>query len=412
MEAKEKTPLISDQGTLPEATKQLKRWPRPVSLLLEFRRKYILAAEPVVFLFMFGTFLQLSLYQQYAYNRYAQDLFREELNWTGGFNFCMNADVVDSYLGNGTKASLLITQKASYVSLANSITGQLPGIFASILYRSLSDQIGRKPLLIVIGIAGIANSVLTIVLMFGNWPVEILPAISAINGLAGGLPGMLTLVFAYTADITSQRWLTLRLALLESMIFIGGSLALLINGQWLNATNCMFPGPEYLYLGSSVALIVYTIVWLPESLSPQERRERRQNVSMWKVATRGLKLYFSKEYSRWKIWLGTASLFIGYFLAVGIGDISTFFLIGPPLSWNPSLIGLYQAMIQGASGVALFTLVPIMTALKVPDPLIILLGFGWAAVTSVATTFVQVTWQMFLGEFNVSLMCACVCVRV
>ncbi len=395
-EDSEKAPLISTETSIQTIAKERIKWPKPIALLLEFRHKFILAAEPVMLLFTFGIILQNSVYQQYFYNRYGRQLFREELNWTGGFNFCMNADVLDSFLGNGTHK--IVTQKSSYLSLVNGVAGLLPGIIATLLYGPLSDRIGRKPIMIVIGIAGIANSTLTILLMYADWPMEILPAINAINGLVGGFPGMLTVVFAYTADISSKQWLTLRLGVMEAMIFIGGALAVLLNGQWLNATNCMFPGPEYLYLGSSILMIIYVVTWLPESFTSHQRKERRQNASLLKVATRGLKLFFSKEYSAWKLWLGVGAMFIGYFLTLGNAEISTLFLLGPPLIWNPALIGLYQAMTQGVFGLALFSLLPLLVMLKVPDPVILLLGFAWAAGASVATTFVQVTWQMFLGE--------------
>ncbi len=396
----EQTPLISTETTsiqtINTKSKEQIKWPKPVALLLKFRHKFILAAEPVLLLFTFGMILQNSIYQQYFYNSYGRQLFREELNWTGEFNFCMNADVLDSFLGNDTQ--LIVTQKSSYLSLINGVAGQLPGIIATILYGPLSDRIGRKPLMIVIGIAGIANSALTILLMYADWPMEILPGINAINGLVGGFPGMLTVVFAYTADVTSTRWLTLRLGVMESMIFVGGALALLLNGQWLNATHCMFPGPEYLYLGSNILMIIYVVAWLPESLTSNQRRERRQNASMLKMSIRGLKLFFSKEYSAWKLWLGVGAMFIGYFQEVGNTEISTLFLLSPPLSWNPDLIGLYQAMALGAFGLALFSLLPLLVVLKVPDPVIMLLGFAWAAGANVGIAFVQVTWQMFLGE--------------
>ena len=378
---------------------------RCLDLLLKFRSKHILSVEPVLFLFMFGTVLQSALFQQYAYNRYGREMFREELNYTGQFNFCMNADVVDDYLGNGS--SKLVTQKASYLSLAYGVTGQLPGIVAALVFGPLSDRIGRRPLMVVISSAGIVNAALTLALMYSNWQLEILPAINAINGLVGGLPGMLTVVFAYIADITSKRWLTLRLGIVEAMIFTGGALAVLINGQWLNASNCSFTGPIYLYLTSSTVIIIYTIVWLPGSLTAAQRKERIRNVSFCSVATRGLKLFFIKEYSRWTLWLCGLAMFNVYFLAIGVSEINTLFLLGPPLSWDPGRIGLYQALTQAMFGVGLFTLLPVLVALKVPDPLVMLLGLIWAAVMSTAIGFVQVTWQMFLGESSTQ---GCVCV--
>ena len=206
--------------------------------------------EPVLFLYMFGVYLGLGLNEQYIFNLYGRQEFAKSSNYTGVWNgSCINAEVLDDNLGNDT--GRLVETKTSYLNLYMGITGQLPSVFAALFYGPLSDRIGRKPVILIIAISGCLTSVLTLLLVYMEWSLMAFIAIVAVNGLAGGIPGMLTALYSYIADVSSRKWLTLRLGVLESMIFISGMLALVIAGQWLEVTNCQFSEPYYIPLHGS-----------------------------------------------------------------------------------------------------------------------------------------------------------------
>lgn len=393
----EKARLLPNPPTQNESVAT--RWPKPVSLLLTFRSKYILTIEPVLFLFMFGVYLEISVLQQYIFYRYGQEMYKEEQNYSGPFNFCMNVETLDQDLGNGTGNH--VSEKTSYLSLATGVTSQLPGIIAALIYGPLSDRIGRKPIMIVIPCASCLSAVLILLLMYLEWPVEFLAGITTINGLVGGLPGMLTVVYSYVADVSSKRWLTVRIGIMEAMIYTSGSVALLITGQLLKVSECSFQDPFFLYLFSSLISILYVLLWLPESVTSEQRKEKLQDRSasnLFRVVSRGFRLFYLKDYSRWRLLLCTIAMFFGYFIAIGAGNISILFLLNYPLRWLPDLIGLFQAMSEAVHGLCLIIILPILVALRVPDGLIMFIAFVWSGVTFVAIGFVQQTWEMFLGK--------------
>ena len=332
-------------------------------------------------------------------------MYKEELNYSGPFNFCMNVETLDQDLGNGT--GNYVSERTSYLSLAIGITSQLPGIFAALIYGPLSDRVGRKPIMIVIPCASCLSAILILLLMYLEWPVELLAGIVTINGLVGGLPGMLTVVYSYVADVSSKRWLTVRIGIMEAMIYASGSLALLISGQWLKASECSFQDPFFLYLFASLMIILYVLLWLPESVSSDRRNEKLQNRSasnLFRAVSRGFRLFLLKEYSRWRLWLCTAAMFFAYLIALGAANVNILFLVNYPLRWLPDLIGLFQAMSEAVHGLCLIILLPILVALRVPDGVIMFVAFVWAGVSLVAVGFVQQTWQMFLGKTLFTLM--------
>ena len=181
----------------------------PVSLYLRFRRAKIVTVEPVVFLYMFGLFLNFSVSEQYLFNRFGRELFASRLDDHGPFNFCMSTQVLNEYIGNDTqhnrKAGDVAETKTAGINLVASLLGQLPAIFAALLYGPISDRTGRKPAMLIMASASAVTGLLLVLMVHYNWSVYWILPLSVINSLAGGIPGLLTLVYSY------HRYYTLRL---------------------------------------------------------------------------------------------------------------------------------------------------------------------------------------------------------
>ena len=389
--------LIEPQGS---------KWSRfnPVSAYLRFRRAKLLTVEPVIFLFMFSVIMNLSVGQQYLFNRFGREMFAERLNYTGSFNFCMSTDVLNEEIGNDTKshqkAGDVVQTETAVLSLVSSLLGQLPSIFAALLFGPISDRIGRKSIMLILSTSATITGLLSVLLVHFNWSLYWILPLSFINALAGGIPGMLTVIYSYIADISSHKWLTLRLGIVESMIFFGTTLGLVTGGQWLEGTNCKFEGPYILYCAGNFAIILYVIFLLPESLTSEERKQRMadKNQSGLQHVARGFKIFFRKnDYSRWRIWSGAIIMFILYLVITGDGDISTPFLLHAPLKWTPGYIAIFQAINQLTVGVAIFTIIPILVVLRFPDPLILTVGMLWGSLFTFLTGFVRKDWQMWTG---------------
>ena len=330
--------------------------------------------------------------------RYGRQKFEEALNYTGPFNFCMSTDTLDHNIRNGTGD--VVESETANLNLITGITGQLPSIFAALAYGPLSDKIGRKPIILIVAIGGCLTATLNLIIIYFNLSLWLLIPVTLLSSLTGSLPGMLTGVYAYVVDVSSHKWLTLRLGFLESMIFISGAISLAVTGTWLRKSQCYFQYPMWLCLACNLGVIVYVLFLLPESLTRLERKEKMKNrVTGIRVLIRGVKIFVVKEYySRWRLWFAIIMMFFLYLTAIGVSDISTLFLLHRPLEWGPQLIGIYQSLAELAQGITLLFLLPSLVAICIPDSMIILIGIVINFALFLATGFVQSAWEMFVGR--------------
>ena len=393
------------EGGAPEdeaAARSSRRGPirGPIDAYLWFRRARIVTVEPVLFLYMFGLFVSLSATQEYVFNWYGREMLRKHAGFTGSFNVCMSTDLLNEEVNetNGKKAGDIVQASAAWLSLGSTLLGQLPSIFAALIYGPLTDRIGRKPVMLVMASAGSVTAILITLTVHFNWPVYWFIPITLINSLAGGIPGILTVVFSYIADVSSTKWLTLRLGIAESMVFFGTTASLAIVGVWLEKTNCKFVELYVVYFIANILILLYVLLLLPESLTQSQRKER-QRMSGLRQVTRGLKFFFTKnEYSRWRLWFAIVSMFLSYMVFSGAAEISTLFLLHKPLSWTPGSIGIFQSISQLALALSIFLLLPLFVYLRIPDPLILIVGVVWGTVSYFLTGFVRSGWEMYTSE--------------
>lgn len=267
------TSLLASKHEQPDVPRR--SW-NPFTMCLKFRRKMFITVEPVLFLYMFGLYLLLSVEEQYIFNRLGREECITELNFTEPFNFCMSTGALNKFIGRGTGNK--VEAETSFLDLYVGVAGQLPSIFAALFYGPFSDRIGRRPIMLIyIAMAACLTGVVTLIIMYLNLTLFLLIPLALVNALAGSLPGMLTAVYSYIADVSSKKWLTLRIGILESMIFIGGTISLALSGQWLLKTSCNFEGAIWMYLACNLIIVVYVLLWLPESQTKLQQRERMKN---------------------------------------------------------------------------------------------------------------------------------------
>ena len=180
----------------------------PIGAYLSFRRAKIITAEPVLFLYMFGMFMSLSVGQEYIFNWYGRKMLREH-DYTGPFNFCMSTDILNEIprnLTHGKKAGDIVQGQASILSLGTTLIGQLPSIFAALVYGPLTDRIGRRPIMLLMGSAGALSGLLFTLAVYFSWSIFWFIPLTLITSLTGGIPGILTVVYSYIADVSSTQW--------------------------------------------------------------------------------------------------------------------------------------------------------------------------------------------------------------
>ena len=215
-----------------------------------------ITVEPVLFTFMLSMFMTFPLLQQLAFKKICQNDF--------GTDACKNL----------TKANEdTVQSKTSHWILYQSLAFTLPSILSSLIFGSWSDKVGRKFTLVLPLIGAVlqaVNSLLNVAYM--SLDVNFLIIGVFLGGCFGGFATLLLSVFSYMADITDKASRTLRVGILESMIFLGGTVGELIGGVLVDHSGYM--AAFGLAVSLNALAIIYTCFVLRESYSPQEVQER------------------------------------------------------------------------------------------------------------------------------------------
>ena len=253
-----------------------------------------------------------------------------------------------------------------HLSLIIGLANNLPAFIPALFYGPISDRIGRKPMLLLIATAACIAGALSIAIVTLDLNLYYLPIVSFVVAIGGSVPGLITINYSYVADISSKKLLTLRIGILEAMIFIGNAIGIAISGQWLYHIGCSFVQSLWFYLACNMFIVFYVVFYLPESMSLVERQARvREGTGGIRVIIRGIKLIFVRDYSRWRIWFGLSVTFMLYFLVVGVASIITLFLYSPPLKWDAGLITIFQSVAELCNGLILVVILPFLVILHI-----------------------------------------------
>ena len=220
--------------------------------IADFRK---ITVEPVLFFYMLCVFMSFPLVQQLAFKKICHAKYDAET--------CKNL----------TKSQEdVVHQETSKWILHQSIALMLPSIAASLILGSWSDKVGRKTVLILPSIGSVllfTNYILNVA--YFSLDVNYILIGVCISGFFGGFATTLLGVFSYISDITDKSQRTVRVAILESMIFLGGTVGNLIGGVLVEHQG--FMAAFGLCLGLNVLVILYVSLILPESYFPEGDQE-------------------------------------------------------------------------------------------------------------------------------------------
>lgn len=364
---------------------------------LAFRRAKIITIEPVVFLYMLAVFLNSSVTSQYYVWRFGkQALLNTTFPSEQNLSVCINSSELDLYGGNRTADTssrrLLIFTGLAY---------NLPSIFTALLLGPCSDHCGRRFIIYLVTVGAILQGLMSIAVIHFELNIYFFILISAVSGITGGYASILTASMAYIADISSPRWRTFRIGLAQSMVFFSGAVAQGIFGYWLPELNCSYTPPLWLFTACNAVVILYTLIFLPESLTSKERKRISGRTSCFTNLAQGLRIYFcGLKYSTWRLWAALLAMSTVVANMAGSQAVSTLFFQASPLSWNPGEVGTYQAVNMAAHGVVLVFLLSLLVGIKFPDALIAIVGLTFSAGTNIFMGFVSQSWEMFVGMFQ------------
>ena len=380
---------------------------KPRKWYFTFPNAKIVTVEPVIFLFMFATYLFLTLSQQYYFNSYALD----EFAYTSDVDFirengsiiCLEKSDLEDYTGSNDTLKL-VEYRSTLLVVYTSMARAIPSIITTIIFGPLSDHFGRRPVIIIVAIGGILEGVVSTSIAYFKFNSYFFILSAGLAGVCGDLSSLMMASFSYISDISSSKWRTLRFGVAESMIFMAAMISSVTGGVWFKKLNCQLIFPLVLFTACHLGIILYTLLLLPESLTSEQRRIK--NVGKpggLQVLVRGLKIFFCSvdRYvtSVWKLWVAIIPLMIYIVNMIGASSISILFF--KALNWGPILIGAQNATVMGSRMLSLLIILPILTAIKLPDPLISLIGALINCSTNLLMGLSQKTHQFFIGKLGI-----------
>lgn len=350
------------------------------------------SVEPVLFVFMFASFLSFPLFQQLLWHR----LCETDSNCT-----------LDSHGNHSDPPSTVLSKASSWILYTNLASG-LPSIFVSLFYGSLSDHIGRKPFIYLPALGAVVNAaVCLLVIYFPNvFPLPFLLLGAVTTGLYGTFTILNFAVYAYISDVSGLTARTVQITILESMTYLAAGIANLIGGVWIKSGD--FSSPYWFILSCNLAVIVYMLVAVPESLVVSQTRQnsstkqvqstrpqRMSNCDLLKSVGKKLLLFLKLLLTNWRLSVLMTMFFVVEINFLGISDVVVLYSI-KYFDWKPDRIGYFLAMKVLFNFLAAFVVLPLLVrVLKFQDTVVLMMGLASGAAALVLMGLATKTWIMF-----------------
>ena len=362
---------------------------------------FIFPVEIVSFLFLFGMYFEMQLYQQYYFQRIFRTIIKDNVTNMSIDDICLNQSLIENITSS---ESFVKGQKmVNDFSMITVIIFLLPSIVVSLFAGPLSDRYGRKPLFASVFIGQLIAAVCIVLIVYLELNMLYFFIGAFAMGISGGFGVMMGATFSYISDVTPKKWLTIRMGIVEASIFVSTATSSAAAYKWIQLTNCTFKPQVWVVVAAVVLGLIYTII-IPESLSKESRvKNMSKSKKGLKSLAIGVKIFFWKSYlgiNVWKLWIVLIVMVLIMINQNGITEIIAYILHNKPLEWDYELIGTYIALSSVSHLVALIFLLPILVLIKLPDSVITLIGVCVSCGMYVFAALFTKSWEMFLGEFT------------
>lgn len=372
-------------------------------LLLACRRARLFAVELVPLLGILVRMVYIPLSEQYYYHVYGADILRKTSFVFPEGSFCVTSDLINSYTHNNDsykEAESRSNHLVVYCQIANTV----PSIVVTIILGPLMDRFGRK-IGMVFPVVGMAmQGIISIYIITFNLDPYYFILANFVGGAFGGLTSVFAAAFSYVADVTSQRWRSLRVGTVEAAMAFGSCLGQLLSGYWLNKVNCNFVPPLYFISGCNVFILVFVVFILPDSLSGSKRKLlQAKSPRGMRAYIEGFKLYCGRLSvpSTWKLYATTITVNVVGFSMFGAIFINVYFLKALPFDFNPLQIGYYQSLRSAGEGFGNLLVMSVFVVLRVSDIWVMLLAVFFHATSNLLLGFSAKVWQVYAGMCTV-----------
>lgn len=373
----------------------------PYRACLKFRQARIVTVEPIIFLFMFASFLRTPLFEQYYYVSYGTQLLRNTSFPFPNGSYCLNSSEVDEYAGNGSYKT--VETWSDNLVVYGEVASHVPSIIITVFLGPLSDRFGRRFVLLLAAVGSIFEGTVAVLILHLQWSPFYFVLAYFLGGMFGSFTGVLAASFSYISDVSSDKWRGFRIGLAEAFFSVGIASAQFSVGFWLQWNNCDFIQPMWLFVACNIAVVIYIILCLPESLTERERMENAGKTPKgFSSLVRGFEIFLClvPQYSTWKLWAASLVAGLMVFNVAGTSFIAVYFLKAPPFDLDALMIGIYQS-IQSMSKVLSNTLLMcVLSAMRMPEAGIAILAVLFSSGCNLLTGYSTHLWQLLTGEFH------------
>ncbi|KAK7153282.1 hypothetical protein R3I93_011245 [Phoxinus phoxinus] len=350
----------------------------------------VVTVEPVIFFYMTSTFIVTPAYQQMIITKVCQALLKNE-------TLCSNP--------KHHKGDEEIQTTASYILLLFNATLSLVSIPPAIMLGSWSDRAGRRWVMAFPSLLSLlSGGLLLAVSLLGNISVYWTLLAAALTGLTGGHVSIFLSSFSYLADLTmgSSSSRTLRMAVAESMIFVGGTVGFLLGGflQQEFGLKAAFAA----YIGCHVLALLYIALWLRDPstgrntcIAEQCSPEDQSRLNILKYAKLSFKAVFKRRsgQERLKLHFLILCTFINNLVAVGDQSILLLYLMYEPREFTTALFGVFNSVRMLLLGFGLLGLFPVLMRC-IKEMTLAKLSAVFRIASYVLLAFSNNTWMVFL----------------
>ncbi|XP_038076124.1 proton-coupled folate transporter-like [Patiria miniata] len=306
------------------------------------RRRWV-TVEPVVSLAVVGYITIGLLRPFYLKSRLGESMFN-----------ITEQDEIAKCQANKTDGGVMedeIQSQASLWLLYLSAATNIPVVVSSIVLGTLSDRLGRKLSLVMAIIGYICQEIVYILTVYYKLPLPVLLVGDFLQGVGGGFMTLFAGCISYISDITLEKQRTIRIAVVEMMMFFMGGVVQVGAGYLLSAFGPI--PPLAVALGLNILCLMYVAIpgILFETVDRKSIPEHRKGL---KEAGRSVVklLKFNENGRRWQMLL--LDFFI-FFVMLNVNGVMTIFILygtAEPFCWSAVTAGLAGAFgfITGSIG--------------------------------------------------------------
>ncbi|XP_046577633.1 solute carrier family 46 member 3-like [Haliotis rubra] len=349
----------------------------------------LITVEPVLFLYMIGSFLTNPTFQAFVYNKVCIDKYNETLcgslrNKTFQEDHKTEEDYVQS--------------ETSYWILKKNIVERIPAcLIVVFILGSWGDKVGRKLPVILPSVGTTLSYIVYMILsIYPSSKVEYVMIAAALNGLSGGFTALIMAVYSYVTHTADPANRTTRLGILEAVIFLAGTLGVFISGVMLDNTSFTF---VFAFMcGCTFLGMVYAVIRLENLTASTTRPESESVCTYWFLgsAKESARCVMKKRQEKRTLYIFLLLIiFIILIIAtVCEGDVLLLYTRRAPLSWSQTTLGYYQGLENFLRSLMLVTVLPLCR--KMRNTTIAIWGLTSKIIGLVVLGLSKRTWQVFL----------------